>query len=236
MSGSHTSLQNQYKELIIDKNFTALAQLIKRNENFPPAENIVRLGFKSYLHEAAGSKVKLFYLMKLKEITSVKPDDGILKDACEIALGMDSPQILDALVKRTEASKSVFRELGAVLQKVFTDYVNAGRFMDISQLIDITGVMPTEELVQNGYFLYLQEAKFISFTGLKKRTKIKPDPEMVEQIYRQYFTTYIRTKMTSEEQGKMWMDRLRKLKKITKTEPPEGVEIEEPETELEEEE
>jgi hypothetical protein len=94
MSGSYTSLQNQYKELIIEKNFTALALLIKQNENFPPAENIVRLGFKSYLHEAAGSKVKLFYLMKLKEITSVRPDDDILKEACEIALGMNSPQIL----------------------------------------------------------------------------------------------------------------------------------------------
>jgi hypothetical protein len=234
MSGSYTSLQNQYKELIIEKNFTALALLIKQNENFPPAENIVRLGFKSYLHEAAGSKVKLFYLMKLKEITSVRPDDDILKEACEIALGMNSPQILDALIKRTETSKTIFKELHAILQKVFTDYVNMGRFMDISQLIDITGVMPGEELVQNGYFLYLQEVKFISFTGLKKRTMIKPDPEMVEQIYRQYFSTYIRVKMASEEQGKMWMDRLRKLKRITKMDPPDGIEIEKPEPEMEE--
>lgn len=229
MSTSHISLQNQFKELIMNKNFHGLAQLMKRNENFPPAENIIRLGFKSYLHEPAGKKVKLFYLMKLKEITSVRPDDGILKDACEVALSMDSPQILESLVKRTEAPKSVFRELGAALQKTFTDYVNEGRFMDISLLMEITGQVPTDDMVQQGYYNYLQEAKFISFSGLKKRTKIKPAPEMVEQVYGQYYSNYIKTKSSSKEEGKMWMDRLRKLKRITKIDPPEGIDIEEPE-------
>ncbi len=234
MSNSHTSLQSQYKELIMNKNFYGLAQLVKSNENFPPADNIVRLGFKSYLHEPAGKKVKLFYLMKLKEITSVKPDDGILKDACEVALSMDSPQILESLVKRTEAPKSVFRELSAALQKTFTDYVNEGRFMDISLLMDITGQVPTGDLVQQGYSNYLREAKFISFSGLKKRTKIKPDPEMVAQVFNQYYSNYLRVKMNSGEDAKMWMDRLRKLRRITKIDPPEGVDIVEPEPELDE--
>jgi hypothetical protein len=227
------SLQTQYKELIIKKNFTALARLVEQNENFPPAENIVRLGFKTYLHEAGGSKVKLFYLMKLKEITSIKPDQGVVKDACEIALSMNSPEVLEALVNRTEASKSVFRELNAPLQKNYQKYINEGRFVDIAKLLEVTGIAPAADAVQKGYAIYLQEAKFISFSGLKKRTGIQPDKEMVEEVYRHYQGNYFRLKSVGDEQATIWMDRLRKLRKISKIDPPEDVDIEEPEEEEE---
>ena len=233
MSISSSSLQTLYKELIIKKNFTELAHLVERNENFPPADNIVRLGFKTYLHEAGGNKVKLFYLMKLKEITSIKPDQGIIKDACEIALSMNSPEVLEALVKRTEASKSIFRDLTAPLQKSYQNYINEGRFVDISKLMQVTDTSPDVEAVQDGYALYLQDAKFISFSGLKKRTNIQPDKEMVEEVYRHYQANYFRLKSVGDEQAKIWMDRLRKLRKISKVDPPEDVDIEEPEEEEE---
>jgi hypothetical protein len=225
---SQTSLQNRYKELITEKNFVGLAQLTAANENFPPAENIIRLGYKSYLQEAAGNKVKLFYIMKLKEITSVKPDEDILKIAIEIAINMDSPQVLEALVNRTEAGKSIFRDLQALLQKTYDEYVNQGRFMDISKMMEITGSSPSEDNIQQGYRAYLEEAKFISFTGLRKRTGVEPEKEMVEEIYGLYYANYIKNKGRSEERAEMWFSRLRKLKRITKMDPPEGIEIEEP--------
>lgn len=225
---SQTSLQNRYKELITEKNFVGLAQLTAANENFPPADNIIRLGYKSYLQEAAGNKVKLFYIMKLKEITSLKPDDDILKIACEIAINMDSPQVLEALVNRTEAGKTVFRDMQALLQKTYDEYVNQGRFMDISKIMEITGSSPSEDNIQQGYRAYLEEAKFISFTGLRKRTGVEPIKEMVQQIYELYYGNYMKHKGRSEEQADMWFSRLRKLKRITKVDPPEGIEIEEP--------
>lgn len=232
--GSNTSLQAQYKELVIAKNFTALSKLIKDNENFPPAENVVRLGYKTYLHEAGGNKVKLFFLMKLKEITSIKPDGAILKDACEIALNMDSPQVVEALVNRTGAARDVFRDLSALLQKKYKQYIAEGRFMDIAKLLEITGQFPDESGVQEGYMMYLEEAKFISFSGLKKRTGVKPDPDMVAQVYNSYYSSYLQARGQSEEQGDMWMDRLRKLKRITKVKPPEGIDIEPPKPDPEE--
>ncbi|MCP5108652.1 MAG: hypothetical protein GY950_35025 [bacterium] len=231
MSSSHTSLQNQYRDLITRKNFVELARLVEKNENFPPAENIVRVGFKTYLQEAAGNRVKLFYLMKLKEITSIKPDDGVLKEACKIALEMDSPQVLEAFVKRTETGQSVFRDMAAILQKTYDEYVGQGRFMDISQLMEITGTSPSEENIQQGYQAYLVEAKFISFTGLRKRTGVQPEESMVAEIYNLYYSNYLKHNGRSEEEAEKWFGRLRKLKRITKIDPPDDINLEEPELE-----
>ncbi|MCP4149064.1 MAG: hypothetical protein GY757_15050 [bacterium] len=225
MSSPSPALQNQYKDLITRKNFVELGRLIEKTQT-PPPENVVRFGYKTYLHEAGGNKVRLFLLMKLKELTSIEPDTGILKDACEVALSMDCPQVLEALIKRMGIDKIIFKEMSAILQKTYTNYVAQGKFIDIFKLMEITGSKPSEEIIQNGYRNYLYEAKFISFTGLKKRSGVVPDANMVLQVYWEYHSSFQKAKESDPDAASSWIRRIKKLGKITGIEPPEGLQIE----------
>lgn len=227
MTTSNAALQNKYKELIQARNFVELARSIEKTK-IPPLDNIVRVGYKTYLREAPGNRVKLFYLMKLKEITGISPEDNILQEAFDIALGMDSPLVLEALMKRTDANKLIFSGLNASLQRVYNDYINQGRFKDIAKLMDLSGITPVEELVHKGYEEYLMDAKFISFTGLRKQTKIDPDKGMVHQVYYNYNSNYLKTKTRYVDEARTWLRRLHKLKKITRIDPPEGMELDDP--------
>jgi hypothetical protein len=212
-------VQVKYKELIPERRFAELALLMEASQT-TPADYIVRMGFKAYIEEHYGNKVKLFYIMKLKEITGVSPENEILKAACEIALGMNNPEILESLINRLEIDKTFFRELVATLQKIFSTYVQEGRFVDISKLMEITEIKPLETTIHEGYRSYLQECKFISFSGLKKRTGIKPDEEMVQEMYRQYQGQYLLAKSKKNEEAiSDWENRIKKLERISKIKP-----------------
>ncbi|MCP4219865.1 MAG: DUF1492 domain-containing protein [bacterium] len=215
-------LQQDYRELIKRRNFLELARLIDKTKT-PPSDSIVRMGYKTYLTEAGGNKVKLFLLMKLKEISGVAPDKEVCKQACRISLVMDTPQILEALIKRIGIDKSIFSDMAADLQKTFTTYVAEGKFMDIFKLIEVTGVSPDEEIIQAGYRTYLKNLKFISFTGLMKRTGIEPEKDMIMEIYSQYHRSL---HDCPEEETDSWLRRLKKLRKISGVEPPEDIAFE----------
>ncbi len=224
---SGPALQQKYKEIINEKRFTELAKLVESSKE-KPADYIVRMGYKNYMEEPQGKKVKLFYIMKLKEIAGINPEKNIIKEACEISLNMDSPEILEALIKRVGFDKSIFKEIQPAVQKTYTDYVADGKFVDVSKLIELTDVIPSEDIIQKGYEGYLEEAKFISFAGLKKRTNIPPDPDMVQSMYRKYHFNYLKYKNLSTEQSTEWLERLKKLMRISKIEP-QGITIEEEE-------
>jgi hypothetical protein len=222
---SGRDLQDNFKEFIKEKRFLELARLIESSD-IKPADYIVRVGYKTYMEETQGRKVKLFYIMKLREITGVVPDQAVVKEAIEIALKMDSPEILEAFMKRVGIEADSFRDLQAAIQKTYIDYVEEGKFVDISKLMELTDTKPEEEIIHSGYESYLDEGKFISFAGLKKRTGIKPDPVMIQMMYRKYHFNYLKFQRTSKEQASEWMDRIKKLKRLSHIEP-EGITIEE---------
>lgn len=215
-------LQQQYKELINNKRFAELARL--RKTAAEPADYVVRMGYKNYMEEPQGKRVKLFYIMKLKELTGILPDNNVLKAACEVALNMDAPEALEALIMRVGIEQDLFTEMNSLLQRTFTRYVDEGKFVDISKLIEVTGTQPSEHIIQKGYEDYLQEGKFISFSGLKKRTGIQPDPDMVQEMYSQYNFNYRKCKTAKKNETQEWVDRMKKLKRISKIDP-EGFEI-----------
>ncbi|MGE5342004.1 MAG: hypothetical protein ACM3SY_11055 [Candidatus Omnitrophota bacterium] len=217
-------LQDSFKTYIKQKRFLELAKLIEKSESVPP-EYIVRMGYKGYIEENQGRKVKLFYIMKLKEITGILPDKNVIKEACEISLGMETPEVLEALIKRVGIEKDTFHDLQATIQRTYTDYVAEGKFVDISKLMELTGTRPEDDIIHHGYEMYLEEGKFISFAGLKKRTGIKPNPDLIQSMYRQYYFYYLKSQRTSKEQAAEWVDRIRKLKRISKVELPEGITI-----------
>lgn len=223
---SGQDFQDTFKEYINEKRFSELAKLIETTQT-KPADFIVRMGFKNYMDESQGKRVKLFYIMKLKEITGVKPDKNIIKQACEMTLKMDTPETLEALIKRIEIEKDIFKELLSVIQKTYADYVIEGKFIDISKLMELTETRPEEDTIHKGYESYLDEGKFISFAGLKKRTGVKPNPVMIQDMYRKYYFNFVRYKKISTEQSLDWMDRMRKLRKLSRIDPPEGIVIEE---------
>jgi hypothetical protein len=223
---SDTYIQNLYKEYVSKKRFTELAKLVY-SSNKKTADYIIRMGYKSYIEESGGNRVKLFSIMKLKEITSVKPDMNVMRFTCELALEMDSPEVIESIIKRIEIDKSVFQEMSSALQKVYNKYVNDGRFVDISRLMELTNTMPADGIIHKGYEFYLSEGKFISFSGLKKRTGIPPDESMIHDFYREYFANYIKNKHISKEKAQLWHDWLKKLKRISKINPPDDINLEE---------
>jgi hypothetical protein len=93
--------------------------------------------------------------------------------------------------------------------------------------MELTDTLPSEDIIHKGYEYYLAEGKFISFAGLKKRTDITPDESMVHDVYREYFANYIKYKSISKEKAQLWRDWLKKLKRITRIAPPQGINLEE---------
>ena len=212
-------VQNAYKELIPQKRFTELIKLIESSQ-VAPADFIIRMGFKNYMEEPSGKRVKLFYVMKLKEITNVKPEKSIQIAACEISLEANAPEVLESIVKRLEIDKDVFKGMESFLQKTYSSYVEDGRFVDISKLMEITGINPLEDTIHKGYRSYIEDCKFISFSGLKKRTGIPPKNEMIQEMYQQYQGQYLlQVKKGNEEEADTWINRIKKLKRISKIEP-----------------
>jgi hypothetical protein len=220
---SGRDLQENFKEFIKEKRFLELSKLIESSD-IRPAEYLVRMGYKGYMEESQGRKVKLFYIMKLREITGVIPDRNVIKEAIEIALRMDSPEALESFIKRVGIEKESFRELQPFIQKTYIDYLAEGKFVDISKLMELTDTRPEEEIIHKGYESYLEEGKFISFAGLKKRTGIKPDPVMIQMMYRKYHFNYLKFQRTSKEQSVEWMERIKKLKRLSRIDP-EGITI-----------
>lgn len=213
-----SEIQQIYREYINHKRFSEMALLIE-NSKIKPAEYIVRMGYKSYLEKGKGNRVKFFALMKLKEITGIKPDIDVMKKTCELALSMDSPEVFEALMKRMDIDKSVFQEMNAEFQKIYEQYVREGRFVDISRLMELTNTQASEEIIQKGYEYYLSEGKFISFAGLKKRTGVSPNEEMIHNSYQEFYAHYMKSKAISKEKAELWFDRIKKLKRISKINP-----------------
>lgn len=218
-------VQQTFKMLVKQRRFAEIAKLIESSKT-QPADYIIRMGYKQYIDEEQGARVRLFYIMKLKELTKAPPDSNILQEACIMALNMESPEILEAISKRLEISQDVFKGMDKTLQTTYTSYVEEGKFVDLARLMEITGLKPKEEIIQNGYEKYLDEGKFISFSGLKKRTGIKPDETLIYDMYGKYNFNYLKCKGTNREQAREWMDRIKKLKRISKIDPPEGITIE----------
>jgi hypothetical protein len=215
----NSDIQEQYKELISQKRFTELVHLMNLSQ-LPPAEYIVRLGYKSYIEEPQGKKVKLFFIMKLKEITNILPSKEILKTSCAISLEADTPEVLESLIRRLDIDKSIIKELESTLQKTYTLYVAEGKFVDISKLMEVTGINPLEEIIHKGYKSYLEESKFISFSGLKKRTGIPPDEGMVQEIYNQYLGQYmLALNKRDAASAQSWLERIIKTERVTKISP-----------------
>lgn len=233
MNKKSGDIQQSFKMLVKQRRFAEIAKLIETSKT-KPAEYIVRLGYKQYIDEPQGNRVKLFYIMKLKELTDISPDDMVLKEACELSLDMDSPEILETLIKRLDIKKDLFQLMDKTLQALFSKQVEEGKFVDLARISEITGIKPKDAIIQNGYEKYLDEGKFISFSGLKKKTGIPPDETLIYDMYGKYNFNYLQYKNTSSERAREWMDRLKKLKRISKIDPPEGITIED-DNEIEEE-
>ncbi|MCP5048687.1 MAG: hypothetical protein GY940_16070, partial [bacterium] len=207
-------LHEQFKTLVLDKRFMELANLITIRNQTPP-EYVVRLGFKSYMQGQRSNRVRLFFVMKLKEITSIVPEDTILENIVRISFEMNSPHILDSLCKRLEIEKNVFKAMDDELQEAYLGHVKKGVFANVEKLMEITGIEPSETIIQRGYKYYLEEGKVISFTGLKNKTNIKPDKKMMLEIFKLYQENA--NKFEIENKGKpgsnIWKKRIERLRK-----------------------
>lgn len=208
-------IQEKYKELILEKRFMELSQLMKQSPVKPP-DYIVRMGFRSFmLQEARSNRVKLFFVMKLKEITDVTPEDSIMEEIIKVSFEMHSPHVLDSLCKRLEIQESIFKSMEDELQEAYLHHVKNGVFANVEKLTEITGVQPSEQSIQKGYEYYLKEGKLISFTGLKNRTGIKPDRKMVLEIFKIYQENASQFDIANpkKKNNNIWRKRIERLRK-----------------------
>jgi len=214
-------LQEKFKTLILERRFMELSHLITTTNNQPP-DYIVRMGFKSYMQGKRSQRVRLFFVMKLKEITKVIPEEAILEDIIRTSFEMGSPHILDSLCRRLEIQQAIFRAMDDELQDAYLDHVKKGVFANVEKLREITGVEPTESIIQKGYRYYLEEGKVISFTGLKNKTDIKPDKKMMLEIFKLYQENANQYDLENKgrPEGNIWKKRIERLRKAMGTKPP----------------
>jgi hypothetical protein len=207
-------IQNTFKELIMEKRFLELSNFMTiTNEN--PPDYVVRMGFRVFMEKKRSNRVKLFYVMKLKEITKVPPEDSILEDIIKTSLEMKSPHILDSLIKRLEIDMKIFKAMNDELQEAYLDHVKNGAFTNVEKLMEVTKVPPSDQSIQKAYEHYLMEGKLISFTGLKRRSGIKPDRKMILEIFKYYQENSAEydLKNKSKPEGNIWKKRIERLRK-----------------------
>jgi hypothetical protein len=213
-------IQNQFKQLITEMRFTELSQLMAVTGE-TPADYLVRMGFRMYMEKNRSHRVRLFYVMKLKEITRVIPEESILEDIIKTTFEIHSPHILDSLCKRLEINVTIFKTLNDELQDAYLYHVKNGAFTNVEKLMDITKIPPSQESIQKAYHYYLRDGKLISFTGLKRRTGIQPDRKMILEIFKHYQekATQYDSKHKSKPEGNTWRKRIERLRKAMGTRP-----------------
>lgn len=211
-------LQNQFKTLVTERRFTELAQLIAITGANPP-DYVVRMGFRLYMEKIGSHRVRLFFVMKLKEITKVIPEDSILESIIKATFEMHSPHIMDSLIKRLEIDIEIFKNLKDELQESYLVHVKNGAFSNVEKLMDITKIPPSEESIQKAYKHYLSEGNLISFTGLKRRTDIQPDRKMILETFKTYQenAAIYDQKNPKDPQGNIWRKRIERLRKAMAT-------------------
>jgi hypothetical protein len=213
-------IQNQFKDLITEKRFAELAHLIAVTGEIPP-DYVVRMGFRIYMEKKRSNRVKLFYVMKLKEITQVAPEDSILEEIIKTSFEMKSPHILDSLCKRLEIDVKIFNNLNDELQESYLNHVKEGAFTNVEKLMEVTKISPSEQSIQKAYHHYLMEGKLISFTGLKRRTGIQPDRKMILEIFKYYQENASKydAEHKSNPAGNAWRKRIERLRKAMGSRP-----------------
>lgn len=209
-----TETQERFKELISDKRFMELAHLLAHTKLRPP-EYVVRMGFRMYMDKKRSYRVKLFFVMKLKEITGIGPEDDILEEIINTSFELNSPHILDSLCRRLEIDKAIFKNMNEQLQEAYLSHVKNGIFANVEKLMEVTEIEPSEEIIQKAYKFYLTEGKLISFTGLKNRTGIKPDRKMVLEIFKLYQekANLYELENKGKKKSNIWKKRIERLRK-----------------------
>lgn len=221
-------IQNKFKDFIMEKRFMELANLMAATGVTPP-DYVVRMGFRTYIEKQRSNRVKLFFVMKLKEITKVTPEESIQEDIINTTFEMQSPHILDSLIKRLEIDVNIFKSMNDELQEAYLVHVKNGAFSNVEKLMDITHVPPSEQSIQKAYQHYLLEGKLISFTGLKRRTGIKPDRKMILDIFKNYQEQSTKFDMDNPKNtNNPWKKRIERLRKAmgSKANERDGPEIE----------
>ncbi|MCP4148870.1 MAG: hypothetical protein GY757_14080 [bacterium] len=217
-----SDVQEQFKAMITEKRFMELIRLMNRSAQVP-TEYVVRMGFKMYMQDKRSNRVKLFFIMKLKEITKVVPEDVILEAIIRITFEMNSPHVLTSLCKRLEIDIGIFAQMYPEIQEAYLGHVKRGIFANVEKLMEITEINPSEEIIQQGYKYYLNEGKLISFTGLKNKTGVKPDRKMVLEIFKLYqerANQYDLDNPKKKGKSNIWKKRIERLRKAMGTKSP----------------
>ncbi|MCP4218902.1 MAG: hypothetical protein GY765_29990 [bacterium] len=218
---AEADVQEKFKILISEKRFLELVRLMIKTRQ-APSEYVVRMGYKMYMQGKRSHRVKLFFIMKLKEITKIAPEETILGQIIKMSFEMNSPHILASLCKRLEIEASVFKNMSSDIQDAYLEHVKKGIFANVEKLMEITKIDPSEEIIQKGYKYYLHEGKLISFSGLKNKTGIKPDRKMVLEVFKLYQERA--NQYDLENKGKrgsnIWKKRIERLRKAMGTKSP----------------
>jgi len=213
---SNQKIQEQYKILIKDKNLIELARLIKKT-GINPAEYSVRIGVKSYMSENRSLKTRIFSIIKLLELTSTNLDANIIQDICKLTLDLGNPYTLDFFMKKVEINNDIFGNIKGYIQKSYSTYINEGQLVELSKLMAITKMSPSEHSVLDAYKKFLNDGNIISFINLKKRTNVEPPQQIIIDTLQYYknMTNDEKTSDTNDDSKNYWLNRIDKLSKIT---------------------
>ena len=207
---NNQQIQDEFKNFINEKRFTELSKLIKKSKK-KPADYLVRIGINLYLKEQRPLKVKLFFILKLLEITELNLDSKLLIDICKNMLELGTPYTLGYFSTITQIDDEIFKSIGGDIQKHYSVYIKEKMLVEITKLMEITKIEPLPALVSEGYMDYLKEGNIVSFVNLKKRTKLEAKREMLFEVFEFYKE---KSKNTSEiEKSDYWKKRIEKLSK-----------------------
>jgi predicted Ser/Thr protein kinase len=188
-SERNPELQKAFRSLITEKRLHELKNLIDQCGS-EPLDYLTQIGYRTYLDDEGSDQIKLFYFLKLFDITQVAPENVSLRRVCEIALRMESLLMLETLVKRLHLEPRSFRDVSPAVHKAFRAFLHRGQFNQVARLIALTDITPDEQVIQRGYRTLLMEGRFVSVRGLQEHTRVKPDMKIISDVLKWYFASY----------------------------------------------
>jgi hypothetical protein len=206
---SQTELIAKFKELLSGLDLLELKKQIQESGQNPP-EHLVQIAFRNLIKSDRSRKVILPLAIRLKEITGVLPESQVLKELLLITRSFDIMDIFRLYFRSFELRPEFLQEkdIRRTILDVYEKYLASSRFLDIQELRQLTGIEPPEENLQRTYRQYQEEGKIISFVGLFKRSGVRPQEKLLEEILALYKK---RAESGSDQDRELWGEKLKRL-------------------------
>lgn len=189
VTGAHPKeslIQEFYKKYIDEEKEDALSNLQKITE-IPFSEDMIQDRYSDYV-----KKGRLYSLENLEETTKIKPSlsQEAVQEGYDKFTRWGAMDQIEKLQKRTGVKPSFSEEAvqegyAYLIERGFEEIKNK---INIRELKEVTGISPSEDMVQKFYSDYFANRKIEEIIAIERETRVKPNlpNNLIQEHYIDY--------------------------------------------------